>query len=817
MKPSIFVLNRRFSVIFIIFILTIRPSFGQTTYYVKAGGNDSNSGLSIAAAVKTIQRAVDLASSGDRIEIKEGTFNETVSISKSDLIVTNYDNGNVFITAFDKIDSWTEYDTDKNIYVADFTPQDFDSTGIGHILKDANGSSTPPGAVTQFLQVFAKKGLLNGQLMKISRFPKIPDPIDSILSPGHYGNKVKIYEDQKFRFYDPIQPESFYQNLDGAIIQAMVGQKLSPVQGKIDGGTNDGVYSLGECLYNNTTKGWQNANYNFLPISNGDRSNKTGLGEGFIINHYNLIEEPGEWYYDKQNKKLYLKSPSVSPPEEVVVKSRTFVFDLNGASNVLLKNLNIKGGAISFVNANNCRIENCNVSYPLSFLPFYEGGSEYTSRAGILIDGNYNRVENSIIENSWGSALAILGTTNLGNTINNNTIRNINWMGGYMAAIEAGGAETSIEYNTLSRSGRFLIFAVGIKRGRIKYNDMYSGMSLGQDGGAFYTCNVDSPAQGDSTEIAYNWVHDLVGSPWFFSPGNPQFDRRGTSGIYLDCASSGFFVHHNVVWNAEKGIQVNRTSKDAMPDFLAKKNYVYHNTCITDPNGDYAIKVNNFDPVYTQNNDSSFVKVFNNLINNDILPSALLRGNLIDTTSLNFASVHFEAGSAAYLPSTSLGFTLASTSPAVDYSQAIDIYVGNTSTLLFDTVGPGPDAGAYERGTPIWTAGANLSKVGVKTTGGSSRFARTNETSAHEGLQQLSAIAIYPNPSTGTIAIRRPDTGSDHFLIVTDSQSRSVFQIAIKKDDQGTLDLSYLKPGLYIWQIIDEKRQVRSTGKLIKK
>lgn len=248
-----------------ILMLQFQLASAQTTYYVKAGGNDNNNGLTMATAVKTIQRAVDLAgSSGDRIEIKEGTFYETVNVNKDNLTITNYDDGDVHVTAFDQLTTWTLHDVGKNIWKINFIPDDFDANGIGHLTKQTLSS----GKIIQFLKVFA-----NGQLMKISRYPNMPDQIDSILSPTKYGNPVKVYEDQKFRFYGTgyVQNESFYDAYAGAIFQAMIGTKFTPVQGLVNSGVTANGYGMGECLPANTLPGWQQAEYHFFPSSNSDR------------------------------------------------------------------------------------------------------------------------------------------------------------------------------------------------------------------------------------------------------------------------------------------------------------------------------------------------------------------------------------------------------------------------------------------------------------------------------------------------------------------------------------------------------------------
>lgn len=73
--------------------------FGATyqDIYVSTSGNDSNNGTSTTQPVKTITKAVQLASASTRIRIMAGTYIETVKIQKSNLKIEPYGNGDVII------------------------------------------------------------------------------------------------------------------------------------------------------------------------------------------------------------------------------------------------------------------------------------------------------------------------------------------------------------------------------------------------------------------------------------------------------------------------------------------------------------------------------------------------------------------------------------------------------------------------------------------------------------------------------------------------------------------------------------------------
>ena len=70
-------------------------------YYVATNGDDSNPGT-VNQPWRTIQKATDTVAAGETIMVREGTYNESVNISRSGqsgnpITLTNYDNDRVTI------------------------------------------------------------------------------------------------------------------------------------------------------------------------------------------------------------------------------------------------------------------------------------------------------------------------------------------------------------------------------------------------------------------------------------------------------------------------------------------------------------------------------------------------------------------------------------------------------------------------------------------------------------------------------------------------------------------------------------------------
>ncbi|WP_309609108.1 right-handed parallel beta-helix repeat-containing protein [Flavobacterium sp.] len=89
-------------IVIFVCILNFSPLFALNYYVDKANGLDTNSGLSLAASYKTIQKAASTAQAGSTIFIKAGTYNENLIINISGtatnpIIFRNYNSDLVYI------------------------------------------------------------------------------------------------------------------------------------------------------------------------------------------------------------------------------------------------------------------------------------------------------------------------------------------------------------------------------------------------------------------------------------------------------------------------------------------------------------------------------------------------------------------------------------------------------------------------------------------------------------------------------------------------------------------------------------------------
>ncbi|HYD33729.1 MAG TPA: right-handed parallel beta-helix repeat-containing protein, partial [Methylophilaceae bacterium] len=71
------------AILLITLFFCLSPSSWAVTYYVSTTGSDANSGTSLSAPLRTINRAVGKALAGDTISIRGGTYREEVSIYRN--------------------------------------------------------------------------------------------------------------------------------------------------------------------------------------------------------------------------------------------------------------------------------------------------------------------------------------------------------------------------------------------------------------------------------------------------------------------------------------------------------------------------------------------------------------------------------------------------------------------------------------------------------------------------------------------------------------------------------------------------------------
>lgn len=459
-------------------------------YYVSVQGNDINDG-SLEKPLRTIQAAASKMNSGDTCYIREGEYNENVTlinfIADKKTTFKAYNGEKVVITGAAPLKvKWEKYR--DNIYVAD--------------VKE------------NVAQLF-----VDDRSMNIARWPNTG--VDQLLDKSTLGRMTT----GGFTFFtcDAV-PQNI--NWEGVKAQLWPGSQWY-------GYTKELTYDFKEkkFIFKEAFAPGENGydGYDYLK----PKTNSTFYLFGIL----DLLDCGGEWYYDKENSKLYLYTVEGDSPEnhKIAYKTQNYGISLYDVRNISIENIDFFGCSTAFEGTTNCKIENCHFKY-------ISNAKDICVR---IIGENNSFIKNSI-EYAVGNGVMLRGEKN---SVENSIIHDICTFGDYYAAVDVKGSRHSICRNEFYNSGRFLIMHYDCGQSRFEYNKLYGSGKLTSDLGATYEWGTD----GRGTIIAYNWVYDCTGN-----------------GIYLDNFSENYVVHHNVIHDvSNRGIMLNSDSLN---------NKVYHNT-----------------------------------------------------------------------------------------------------------------------------------------------------------------------------------------------------------------------------------------------
>jgi hypothetical protein len=636
--------------------------------YASPNGNDSNPGT-ISQPFQSIQMCASSLATGGTCYVRAGRYLETI-VPNSGTTITSYNNEVVIIDGSNPItsDTWKPYK--GSIY----------RTPITLSSGDTN-------------QVFVDQ-----QMMTEARWPNSYDLLHPIWSTAQSGTTTSL-------LFDSNLPTT---NIAGSKIKFWSGSDpWTPETADVLSSSNGSVvYKLDST-----------PNPPFITPQTG--------GLYYLFGHLNLLDSAQEWFYDSSNNFLYFWAPSNVNPStlNVRVKQRFYAFDLSGKTNVTLKNLSIFSATItSDTSSSNNTVDGINASYISHFTtipnhPVYTWPSGYQDThvfdTGIVLHGSGNTIVNSKINFSACNGVVI---TNNNNTVRNNLISNINYMGNDCSGVYASGTGHVIKNNTIFNAGRSAIFPTPLwdpiynpkslspSNIDISFNNLFNTAMLSSDVGAIYVGG--STVVGSS--IHHNWLHD--NQKISVRPYSPYADNN-ISGVYLDNGSNGWSVTQNVLWNNYfRSIFLNGDTDSP----ITPNNNLISNNSIID------IGVNSF--LFMQNIAQCGTTSFTN---NYVLVAPQQVGSTCPITNNSSSSL----GASEMTSTTIVGCTLAGCSfnnpptvingqvTASIASQLYNITVNSGSTATFSTLGAGSGAVKYQwykNGTII--PGANSPTFSINNT-----------------------------------------------------------------------------------------------------
>ena len=485
-------------------------------WYVAPTGNDSGRG-NLQHPFVTIQHAANVASAGDTIFIKGGTYRETVTVPHSGtaakpITFRPYKNQQVILDGADPVAGWTA--AGSGIYQTSAMTWD---------LGDGNN------------QLFD-----NGQMLYEARWPSTPAGLSNLFSPT----------------VDHITAASVAAPKNGTVTATVTIPDLTSPAGTWVGATihiaqgQQWVWRTGTV----TASSPGSLTYTYVEPDNPAQEAPIAGNPFYLTGKLAALDAPGEWFRDPGTGVLSLDALTAAAPTNIEAKRRLYGFDLSGDSYINITGINLfactinAGAASSHITINSIAAQY--VSHQLDVAdPFSDIFHPHTT--GIILNGTGNLIENSTIRYSSGDGVFLGGSNN---AVVNCTISDTDYAGGNEAAVSTLGAAERVSQNTITDCGRDGI-SIYNSQANVDHNMVSSVGLLTTDLGGIYSFQTN----GMGSRISYNLISNI------------HTGGFGGTGIHLDDDSKNYVVDHNVVWNVDFAMKMNPISTNIQ---------VYNNTLI---------------------------------------------------------------------------------------------------------------------------------------------------------------------------------------------------------------------------------------------
>jgi hypothetical protein len=416
----------------------------------------------------------------------------------------------------------------------------------------------------------------------------------------------------------------------------------------------------------------------------------------YLFGKLEALDVPGEWYHDAAAKQLYLRCEDDRPPTGRIVeyKRRDLGFELRKCQYVQLHGFRFFGDTFVLNDCHHCLVENCQLLFP-TFSRMLDDVGPKDARHSIpttSVRGDHNTIRKVSVGFSNTRGILVRGRHNV---VENCIVHDANWVGAfsYAGILATGrpnpkvhGKEVPEEnLNIVRQCTVYGVGNVGILYGRykniIEYNHVYDAGRACHDIAAIHT---GSPRTAGSV-AHHNWVH-----------GSSGLGMRG------DDQTRRLTFHHNVIWNCNRGFILK-----------GNHNTCYNNTVLIDPDSPTATGSiviakrpepkkwwTKWETLQVQNVDSLVCNNASYLVagRNAPLPETdKVFGNV--TLPKDLSTVFVNADPEA-LRSGTFDLRPKAGSPLIDAGRKV---AGVTAPF----VGKAPDAGAYEFGGENWRAGAD--------------------------------------------------------------------------------------------------------------
>ncbi|MGJ8638604.1 MAG: right-handed parallel beta-helix repeat-containing protein [Opitutaceae bacterium] len=611
------------------------------TYYVAQNGSDTNAGTS-AAPFKTFSKANAAMNSGDTCIVKDGTYWQTLTITKSGVQFRAENPKGAVIEPRKAINNWTAVAGSTGQYVADCTG----------VVED------------EYMQVYH-----NNQPQNWARWPNDNDYDEYTFDSSNVVSGT----------LSSIVVSGLPVNVEGAYVRYLAGHSGVSWTKKLNGFSQ--VNGGQQVTFNAVDASkWPWATHN--PTQN-QAYRLNGTGEAIFFGKKNLLDAEREWFYDRPNGKLYFRAAGSGKPANWTVKVpiRKHCIEITGNS-VIVDGFKMLGGNVT-MSGNYGTLKNCLIQHGRRVHDLTGTGT--FNDASVFVTGSDNRIEGNTIE--YGTVNGVSGSAWQGEkntTIIKNTIRNFNTVAIHAGCVRLGGDGSLITENRMYDSGRGIITFFG-KDVEISYNHINNGMRLTADGGLIYTVGVkeNGAVVRKNGKIHHNWIH-AAPSLTYLDNVNAHYLAPG---VYLDNHSAGYDVYDNAIFHVRgSAVQVNWENELV---------WIYNNTAwdISDYDANNNYVEGYFFKRWANGYTAQYNRVWNNYANtpNSEAHGGYWRSNNIfeDVSTEPFVSINWQ----------NRDFTPKSGSVLVDTGRT------DASLIDQNVFGSGADVGAVELGGTNWKPG----------------------------------------------------------------------------------------------------------------
>ena len=268
----------------------------------------------------------------------------------------------------------------------------------------------------------------------------------------------------------------------------------------------------------------------------------------FLEGKRELIDIPGEWWFDNSEKKLHMKFENGTDPNniDVRIKTQPFAFNITNSNNISIEGLEFFATTFRTEDCNGCVIRDSDLIYPsTSKRGLGIAGEDVEERWVSRMDSCTNcLIDNSSFAYTDGSALEFHGAAlkSHNNTVNNSHFEFIDWSSsdlvGLMVTVYDGGRDNTFSNNTIHNTGASSTLSIGDSP-KIYFNNISNTGFIQSDGAVVQMMMLEQ----EGAEIAFNWIHNTekYGIRMDGPAGGTNIGRNAS-------------IHHNVLWDIKTGI-----------------------------------------------------------------------------------------------------------------------------------------------------------------------------------------------------------------------------------------------------------------------